>query len=131
MRGVFANPARNFATHSDVIALQRGADGYVERMGTITALSSSFLLFATLFGLALPERSSHGAQADALHAVLLIPDSLCGEGSGHGTCQLVVADQLHHFNLMAVAGPSHFEITPVMADSCSFDPHTPPPRQVV
>ena len=100
-------------------------------MRTIMALLCSFLLLATPFGLAHPERSSHGAQADALHAVLLVPDSLCGEGSGHGTCQLVVTDQPHLFSLMAVAGPTHFEITPVVADSHSFAPHTPPPRQVL
>ena len=99
-------------------------------MRTVLALFCSFLLLATLLSVAHPERSSHGAQADAIHAVLLIPDSLCGEGAGHGTCQILVADQSHLFSQKAVAGPSRFEITPVVADSRSFAPHTPPPRQV-
>ncbi len=94
-------------------------------------LLCSCLLLATLFGLAHPERLSHEGQADALHAVSQMPDSLCGEGSGHGTCQLVIADQPLLFNLMPVAGSSHFEIMPVAAHSRSFAPQTPPPRHIL
>ncbi|MBA3909948.1 MAG: hypothetical protein C0524_08670, partial [Rhodobacter sp.] len=99
-------------------------------MRTIMTLLCSFLLLATLFGLAHPERSSQGAQADALHAAPLIRDNLCEEGSGHGTCQLVAADQPLLFSPMAVVGSSYFEITPVAAPGRSFAPRTPPPRRV-
>lgn len=99
-------------------------------MRLIMTLLCSFLMLATVFGLAHSERSPHGVHADALHAQPLVPDALCGEGSGHGTCQLVVPSEPLLISLMAVAGSSHFEITPVMASSRSFAPHTPPPRHL-
>ena len=95
------------------------------------ALLCSFLLVASLMGLAHPDRSSHSAYADALHAAPLIPDGLCGEGSGHGVCQLVIADQPQLFSLMASAGSSRFEITPFAAPSHSLSPRTPPPRHIL
>lgn len=131
MRCVFANPARNLAAHSDVIALLRGAKSYAWPMRAFMILLCSFLLLATLLGLAHPERSSQGVQAEALQSVPLVPDNLCGEGSGHGTCQLVVGGQPLPFSLKAVAGSSHFEITPVVADGRSLAPRTPPPRHLV
>jgi hypothetical protein len=99
-------------------------------MRWIMALLCSSLLLAILFGLAHPERTPHGLHADALHAPPLIPDALCGEGSGHGTCQLVVPGEPLLFGLMPVAGLSQFEITPVMGFSRSLVPNTPPPRHV-
>ena len=93
-------------------------------------LCCSLLLLATHFGLAHPEQSSHRTQADALHAVPLMQESLCEEGSGHGTCQLVIADQPLLFGQTAISGSSQFKITPVLAQSRSFAPHTPPPRHV-
>ena len=117
--------------HSDVITLHRAAEGYAQPMRTVMALLCSLLLLATLFGLAHSERSPHGLHADALHTQPLIPDALCGEGSGHGTCQLVLADQPPLVSLMADAGSSQFEITPVMAPSRSFAPRTPPPRHIL
>lgn len=131
MRGVFANPARNSATHPDVIALHRGAQGYAASMRMVVTLLCSVLLIVTLLGFAHPERVSQAAASDALHAVLLIPDSLCSESSGHGTCHLVVADQPQVVSLLAGARPPHFQITPVVADSHSFAPGTPPPRHIL
>lgn len=100
-------------------------------MRTVLSLLCCFLLLASLFGPANLEGSSHGTQADALHAVSLVPDSLCGVGSGHGSCQLAVIGHLLLLNLMASAGSPYFEITPVAAPSRSFAPHTPPPRRVL
>lgn len=128
MRCVFANPGRNFAPHLDVISRHLGDWGYASAMRLMMALLCSFLLLATLFGQAHSERSPHGAHADALHAQPLLPDALCGEGSGHGTCQLVFPGEPVLVTLMSVAGSSHFEITPVMGSSRSLAPHTPPPR---
>ncbi len=99
-------------------------------MRLIMAFLCSFLLLATLFGLAHSERSPHGAHADALHAQPLIPDALCGEGRGTGHVRLFVPGEPVLFSLMAVAGSSRFEITPVMGSSRSLAPHTPPPRRV-
>ena len=130
MRCVFANPARNLAPHSDVISRRLGERVYAPTMRLITALLCSFFLLAILFGLAHSERSPNGAHADTLHAQPLIQDALCGEGSGHGTCQLVFPSEPVLVTLMAVAGSSHFEITPVMGSSRSLAPHTPPPRYV-
>ena len=130
MRCVFVNPTRNLAPHLDVISRHLGERGYAPAMRLMMALLCSFLLLATLFGLAHSERSLHGAHADALHAQPLLPDALCGEGSGHGTCQLVFPCEPVLVTLMSVAGSSHFEITPVMGSSRSLAPHTPPPRYV-
>ena len=130
MRCVYANPERNLACHFDVITSKRRARRYAEHMRLIMALLCSFLLLATVFGLAHSERSPHGLHADALHAQPLIPDAFCGEGSGHGTCQLVVLGEPLLFGLMAVAASSRFEITPVMGSSSNLAPHTPPPRHI-
>lgn len=92
-------------------------------------LLCSFLLLA-LVGLAHTDRSSHGAHAGALHTVLLMPEALCGDGSGHGTCQPVAADEPQLINLAAAPGSSHFETALVAAPSRSFAPRTPPPRRV-
>ena len=116
--------------HLDVISRRLGERVYAPTMRLITALLCSFFLLAILFGLAHSERSPHGTHADALHAQPLIQDALCGEGSGHGTCHLVFPGEPLLVTLMAVAGSSHFEITPVMGSSRSLDPHTPPPRRV-
>lgn len=131
MRGAFADPATNFASHSDVIARHRGAGCYAETMRTIIALLCSFLLLAILFGLAHPEISPQGTHVDTLYAQPLIPDAVCGEGSGHGTCQLVISDRPLLFSLTSVVGSPHFTITPVAATSRSFGPVTPPPRRVI
>lgn len=116
--------------HLDVISRHLGERGYTPAMRLIMACLCSFLLLATLFGLAHSERSPNGAHADTLHAQPLIQDALCGEGSGHGTCQLVFPSEPVLVTLMAVAGSSHFEITPVMGSSRSLGPRTPPPRHL-
>ncbi len=130
MRGDLANSARNLAAHSDVITLHRAAEGYAQPMRTVMALLCSLLLLATLFGLAHSERSPHGVHADALHAQPLIPDALSREAPAHVPCQLVCAGEPVPVTLMAVAGSSHFEITPVMGSSRSLGPRTPPPRHL-
>lgn len=130
MRGVFANPARNLAAHTDVIIPLRGAGRYSELMRIVVGLLCSFLLLATVLGPAHPDRSSYGAHAGALHAVPLMAEALCGDGSGHGTCQPVVADEPQLINLVAAAGPSLFETAPVAAPNRTSAPDTPPPRRV-
>lgn len=93
------------------------------------AILCSFVLLATLVGLAHHERSPLVVQIDALHAQPVLPDTPCGGGSGHGACQLVVAGGPLLFSLMTVVGSSRFKITPVLASSRSIGPHTPPPRR--
>lgn len=117
--------------HSDVIALLLAAQSYDWTMRVFMTLLCSFLLLATLLGLAHPDRWSQGVQAEAIQAVPLGSDSLCGEGSGHGTCQLVVGGQPLPFSLRADAGSSQFEITQVVADGRSLAPRTPPPRHLI
>lgn len=97
-------------------------------MRRIITLFCSFLLLATLLGLAHPGGSSRGAYTDALYAVPLAPDILCAEGTGHGTCQVVAAGEPSPINLSAAAGSSQFQITAVTVPGRTFAPDIPPPR---
>ena len=113
-----------------MITQHRSAKRYSERMRKIMGLLCSFLLLATLLGLAHTDRSSHGTHAGALQTVPLMPEALCGDGSGHGTCQPVFADEAPGLNVVMATGSSHFEIAPVAAPSRTSAPDTPPPRRV-
>lgn len=130
MRGVFADRAGNPAAHSDVITLHRAAPGYAAKMRMFMALLCGFLLLATLAGLAHPDRSPPGVHVDALHAQSMVAGALCGEGSGHGTCLIVVPGGPLPYNLMVETGSPLFQIAPVLASGRNFGPHTPPPRRV-
>jgi hypothetical protein len=128
MRGYFAKDAGIFGTHSVVIALKVHFGRYSAPMRAILIFICGFLLLASLSGLSHPEHLSHGPHADEHRTVSLMPDSLCGDGSGHGACQLVAADQPSALDFMVATESTGFEITPVAAASRTFAPHTPPPR---
>ncbi|MES2913511.1 MAG: hypothetical protein V4753_00215 [Pseudomonadota bacterium] len=100
-------------------------------MRIFMSLVFSSLLLATVIGLAVPEGLSQGLHADAVQTVPLLQDSMCGEGSGHGTCQLVAGGPPVLFGLRVDIESSHYEIKPEVADGRSLAPHTPPPRHAV
>lgn len=130
MRGYFAKHTGIFWTHSIVTSLNVRFGSYSAAMRAILIFICGFLLLASLSGLSHPERLSHEPHADEHRTASLMPDSLCGDGSGHGTCQLVVGDQPSAISLMAATQSTGFEITPVAAAGRTFAPHTPPPRPV-
>lgn len=130
MRGGFARPPGKLASHRDVIALLRDARRYAASMRMFVTLLCSLLLLATAPGLAIPDAWSKGGNAAALEAVPVTPDASCADGSVHGTCQVVAADQPPLRGLVAAAGSSRLAIMPVAGSGRGFAPRTPPPRYV-
>lgn len=90
----------------------------------------SFLLFAGLIGISNPDGSLSVPHADSVQTATLMPDTLCAEGSGHGTCQPVVMGQGLLLDFLASTASSGFEIASMAGTSRVFAPHTPPPRRV-
>ncbi len=105
------------------------AVGLLLVMRVIIVILCGALLFASLLGLAHLNGPADATHLGDNHATLHVQDVLCGEGSGHAACQLVVAGSSEVPNFTAPAGIAPFETLPVKASGRSFPPQTPPPRQ--
>lgn len=117
--------------HFDVNTLPAGQGGYCERMARITNILCGILLLVALIGTAPSDHASHGGDADQAHTASLIQDALCGDGPGHGSCQIVAAVSASFPNVAPTAGSSRYVITAVSASNRGFAPRRPPPRSLI
>lgn len=100
-------------------------------MFRLVNLLCGILLLAALFGKAHPDQLAHSVHQDMASNATLLQDALCGDGSGHGTCQLVGTETASFHNIFPFAGSSQYEITPVSASSVTLAPQHPPPRTLL
>ncbi len=88
----------------------------------------SVLMCATLLAQARSEPLSYAVGETETRAVAGVQEALCGNSSGHVTCQLVLAGQVA--SPMLKFAPTSFLLgfAPVRATSRIFSPQPPPPR---
>ena len=88
------------------------------------------VVFVFLFGEARSVHVLSDATMFETHALAKDHEAVCGYGSAHAACQLVLGNQGTLLILTIVLAPSRFEIVSVRASSRSSSPHPPPPRYI-
>lgn len=89
------------------------------------------ILLLALFGTVHPDQVAPSAHQDMASTATLLQDALCGDGSGHGTCQFVATEIASFHNMSPFAGSSQYDITPVSASSVTLAPQHPSPRALL
>ena len=84
-------------------------------------------MIVSLLGLA-PAGHAHDVHADLPESLAPIDDGLCGDGSEHGPCQLLMSGAQSPPVLPPAAGSSRMRILPALASGRSLAPQQPPPR---
>jgi hypothetical protein len=85
-------------------------------------------MLASIWGFVVPDRQSHGPKLVGLGVVAVTADVLCGEGGGHGACQLLVAVYPSPLDPSEATASFHFDMTSVRSADHVPAPTTPPPR---
>lgn len=99
-------------------------------MRLLAVFLSALLLTVSAGGTAARDAEPRAVHVEPFFIAALVQDGLCGEGSGHGTCQLVPVDEMPGPILPFATEHAGFPIAPMAATGRSFAPQTPPPRSL-
>lgn len=99
-------------------------------MQRLIVILYSALVLVSLFGEAHLDHVHHESPFPETHAIPMVQEAHCGGGSGHVTCQVLLASQFAIPVLKFALTSSPFEIVPVRASSRISSPQPPPPRHV-